>query len=105
MDKAKEIDQKIDENIQKREMAKLKDAYFKELKGHFEKRKYKEFLNMECSNRCLTTFREDDLTRGESKCLVACYYKMFQFLGFSNALFAMAMRDDEAEEGEGKLMD
>ena len=81
------IDQRIEENIQKREIVKLRTAFYQNLKDHYRQRKYKEQITLQCSDRCLTSFREDDLTRGEMSCMVNCFGKSYRYLAFSNTLY------------------
>lgn len=81
------VDQKIDENMQKRELAKLRASFYDSLKQHYTSRKYKETINLSCTNHCLKAFREDDLTRSEINCLSACYNKAFRYLGYAGKVY------------------
>jgi hypothetical protein len=80
-------------------MGKLKTAYYDSLKTHFSSRKYKEQITVDCSLRCLRSFKEDDLNRNEMTCLVNCYNKYYRYLAYSNSLYTYLLKPESKEEG------
>ena len=76
---------------------KLRDSFYDNLKQHYNSRKYKETINLLCTDRCLKTFREDDLTRSEMNCLLSCYNKTFRYLAFSNGVYTILRGGEEIE--------
>lgn len=77
---------------------KLREHFYENLKQHYSSRKYKEMLNLICTDRCLKTFREDDLTRSEMNCMMACYNKSFRYLAFSNKVYTILRGGEEVEK-------
>ena len=63
------LDSKINKNIQEREIGKLQNVFYEQLQSYYSSRKYKEQVTLGCAQRCMTTYREDDLTRAENKCM------------------------------------
>lgn len=47
------VDKRIEENIQKRELLKLRSTFQEQLKAHYSQRKYKEQITLACSDKCL----------------------------------------------------
>ena len=76
---------------------KLRHTFMESLKMHYRQRKYKEQITLQCSDRCLTSYREDDLTRGEMNCLVNCYNKSYRFLAYSSTLFTYLVSGDPSK--------
>lgn len=97
-EKAADVDKKIDENIQKRELMKLRNNFYSNLKEHYSSRKYKEVINLNCADRCLTNFRDDDLNRTEMNCLINCYNKYYRYLAFSNTLYTFLVHGEKVDE-------
>ena len=73
---------------------KLRHTFQENLKQHYRQRKYKEQITLQCADRCLTSYREDDLTRGEMACLVNCYNKSYRYLAYSSTLFTYLVSGD-----------
>ena len=48
-----EIDKKIEESIQRRELMKLRHQYYQSLQQYYSSRKFKEIITISCSDRCL----------------------------------------------------
>ena len=93
------LDRQIDDGIQKREMAKMRQSYFSQLKEHYSSRKYKERVTLGCAQRCLANFKEDDLTRTETRCLHNCFHKYYRYLAYSNGLYSYLTADNDVKEG------
>ncbi|CDW75330.1 UNKNOWN [Stylonychia lemnae] len=91
---AADFDKKIEENIQKRELMKLRKGFYQNLKQYYQSRKYKEFITLNCADKCIKTFREDDLTRSETVCLMNCYNKYYRYLAYSNTLYSYIINTD-----------
>ena len=89
------MDRQIDEGIQKRELGKLRDTFYKHLQEHYSSRKYKEHITLGCAERCMKNFKEDDLTRTETKCLNNCFHKYYRYLAYSNTLYTYLTMDSE----------
>ena len=51
-----------------------------------------------CADKCLTSFREDDLTRSEMTCLVNCYSKHYRFFAYANTLYAYLVSGEKVDE-------
>ena len=77
---------------------KLRTSFQENLKAHYSSRKYREQINLMCTERCLKTFRDDDLTRTEINCLIACYNKSYRYLAFSNALYTYMIGGKEVDD-------
>ena len=78
-------------------MEKLRGIFFDQLKQHYSSRKYKEQITLNCAQRCVKNFREDDLSRSETKCLSQCFHKTYRFLAYSNALYSYLVADSEMD--------
>ena len=79
------------------------------LRQHYSMRKYKEIITLNCLDKCLKSFREDDLTRNELNCLNNCYHKYYRHLAYSNTVYQVLTSGDEikdllAREEEDALM-
>ena len=79
-------------------MTKLRTVFYRQLQEHFSSRKYKEHITLACAERCLTNFREDDLTRSETRCLHNCFHKYYRFLAYSNTLYTYLVADGEMRD-------
>ncbi len=53
---------------------------------------------MTCSDKCLTVFREDDLTRSEMTCLVNCYSKHYRYFAYANTLYAYLVTGEAVDD-------
>lgn len=58
-------------------------------------RKYKEIITLNCLDKCLKSFREDDLTRSEITCLNNCYNKYYRHLAYTNTIYQVLTNGDE----------
>ena len=64
-------------------------------------------MTLKCSDKCLFNFREDDLSRSDTACLVSCYNKQFRYIAYANKVYTMIMNSDKfgQSEGEGGIDD
>ena len=92
------LDSQINEGIQKRELAKLRDTFYRHLREHYSSRKYREHATLGCAERCLTSFKEDDLTRTENRCMHNCFHKYYRYLAYSNTLYSYMTADGDLRE-------
>ena len=53
---------------------------------------------MNCTEKCLKNFREDDLTRTEINCLVNCFNKTYRYLAYSNSVYTYLIGGKHVEE-------
>ena len=91
------LNKKIEENMQKRELMKLRATFYENLKSYYLQRKYREQMTIGCSDRCLKgPFREDDLTRTEINCMINCYNKYYRYMGFANSVYTYLMSPEQA---------
>ena len=98
-----DLDRKINEGIQKREIKKLRNVYYQSLQEYHTSRKFKEYITLGCAQRCLANFREDDLTKTETQCLRTCFNKYYRHIIHTNQLFTYIQSDDDKkQEIEGK---
>lgn len=100
MNEQQRMDQKINEQIQKREIEKARTAYFGHLRQYHSARKYREIITLGCAKPCLGHqggFVKDDLTRSETQCLTQCFHKYYRYLAYSNSLYTY-LTSDEREE-------
>ena len=51
-----------------------------------------------CADKCLISFREDDLTCLEMICLVNCYSKHYRFFAYANTLYSYLASDEKVDE-------
>lgn len=77
---------------------KLRQTFYENLKQHYSSRKYKELITLNCSDRCIKTFREDDLTRTEMNCLMNCYNKYYRYMAYSTTLYTYITNSDKVDE-------
>ena len=93
------IDKQIEENMRDRELAKMREAFYSNLKEYYQARKAKEFITMHCSNFCLnnrpgeTSYAEDKLNRMEKHCLMSCYHKTYHYLIQANTVYSYLTTD------------
>ena len=105
-----DLDKKIDQNIQKKEVGLLRQTFYDQLKAHYSSRKYKEVITINCSKKCMKNFREDDLTKTETKCLMNCFNKYYRYLAYSTTLYSYTTNENAddylfEEEEEKNLME
>ena len=93
------IDQQIDKNIQQREISKVRDAFYEQMKSHFQIRKSKEYITLKCGSLCFdkngNNFFDDELARKEKTCLLNCYHKTFRYLAHANTAYTFFTSDPE----------
>jgi hypothetical protein len=53
---------------------------------------------LNCAERCITNYRDDDLTRNEMGCLINCYNKYYRYLAFANTMYTFMVYDDRTNE-------
>ena len=92
------LDNKISKNIQEREMQKLNKTFYESLESYYSSRKYKEQVTLGCAQHCLQTYREDDLTRAENKCMHQCFHKYYRYLAYSNTLYQYLIADQDMDK-------
>jgi hypothetical protein len=44
------------------------------------------------------SYREDDLTRSETNCLVNCFNKNYRFMAFANTLYTYIVNGEKVDE-------
>ena len=54
-------------------------------------------MTLACSDKCLKSFREDDLTRSETTCLVNCYGKHYRFFAYANTLYSYIVSGEQVD--------
>ena len=54
-------------------------------------------MSLACGDKCLKTFREDDLTRSETTCLVNCYTKHYRFLAYASTLYTYIVSGEQVD--------
>ena len=93
------MDQKLNKNIQQREIAKIRDSFYDAMKTHYQVRKSREFITLKCSNLCFNkggdNFLEDDMTRFEKNCMLNCFHKTFRYLVHANTVYSFLTGDPE----------
>eukprot|EP00347_Sterkiella_histriomuscorum_P003028 403365869 len=100
------LNSKIEENLQKRELMKLRQMFYENLRSYYMQRKFKEQITIGCSDRCLKgPFREDDLTRQEMNCMVGCFNKYYRFMGYSNTVYTYLTNPDAVRNYMGQDID
>ena len=67
------------------------------MKEFYSSRKYRELITMKCAERCLRSFRDDDLTRAENKCLTMCYHKSYRYMSYTNTLYSYLTANQELD--------
>jgi len=77
-----------------REMAKLKNVFYKQLRSHYSGRKFKETISLGCADVCLRNYLEDDLTRTETTCVANCYHKYYRYLAYANTLYTFLTKEE-----------
>ena len=91
------IDQQIDKNIQQREISKVRDAFYEQMKTHYMVRKSKEYITIKCGSLCFdksgNNFYDDELARKEKTCLLNCYHKTFRYLTHANTAYTFFTTD------------
>ena len=93
------LDAKIDQSIQKREMGKVKDAFYHQMKTHYMVRKSKEFITLKCGDTCFNkrgdNYLDEDMSRLEKTCMLNCYHKTFRYLIHANTVYTYFTADQE----------
>ena len=46
----------------------------------------------------MSTFKDDDLSRSENKCLTSCFHKYYRYLAYSNTLYTFLVADEETDK-------
>ena len=59
------LDKQIDKGIQQREIGKVREAFYDQMRSHYMIRKSKEFITLKCSDLCFkvtgNNFYDDEL--------------------------------------------
>lgn len=80
---------------------KLRKTFYQQMKLHYSSRKYKEIISIGCSDKCLQNYREDDLTRNETSCMLNCFNKYYGFLALTNQVYSVIAKSEDG----GRMMD
>ena len=95
----KAIDEKIEKNIKKRELEKIKDNFYTNIKEYYQKRKVKEFATLKCSSLCFNregeNYTQDSMTRMEKHCMINCFHKTYRYLVHANTAYSFFTGNEE----------
>ena len=81
------MNDKIQEGVAKRKMAKMEKEYMDALGSTRNYRQIMYNASVGCIQPCLNNLREDDLTQVEKNCLQACFAKRIEFNVYAKGLF------------------